>query len=325
MSFPLIRLRRNRVSAFIRDMVRETDLNPADFVYPLFLIDGDNRREEISSMPGLYRVSIDLALHEISILLKLGIRGVALFPVISQNLKDPIGSESINPDGLLQRGIRAIKSCYSGVVLITDVALDPYSSDGHDGVVVGSKIDNDASLSILAGMAVSQAEAGADLVAPSDMMDGRIKEVRLALDRRNYSDVGIISYAVKYASSLYGPFRDALSSAPRFGDKKTYQMDPGNIREAVREVLLDIEEGADMVMVKPASLYLDVISKVRDTVNVPIVAYNVSGEYSMIKAAAMQGWIDEERAMLEMLTSIKRAGADLIFSYFAKDIAILMN
>lgn len=276
-------------------------------------------------MPGVNRWSPDLAIREASEALRLGIPAVALFPAVSAKLKDKQARESRNPRGLLQRTVRELKNKVPGLVVVTDVAMDPYSSDGHDGLVSGGRILNDETLPILAEMAISQAAAGADIVAPSDMMDGRIGYLRKALDEKGFSETGILAYSAKYASAFYGPFRDALDSAPKSGDKKTYQMDPANAREALREVRLDVKEGADMVMVKPALAYLDVIAKVRAEVKVPVAAYHVSGEYSMIKAAAKMGWIDETKGMMEVLTSIKRAGADVILSYYAKDAAKILN
>lgn len=317
------RPRRNRKSPAIRRLVRETVLTPACFVYPVFVMEGKNKKEPIASMPGISRMSVDLIVKEAKDLERLGVSGIALFPHIPDSKKDSAATESKNPGGLLQICIKEIKAAASDLVVITDVAMDPYSSDGHDGVVIKGSIDNDATLMILADMAMAQAKAGADMVAPSDMMDGRVGFIRSALDQNGFANVGILSYAAKYCSSFYGPFRDALNSAPKAGDKKTYQMDIANSREAIREVLLDIEEGADIVMVKPALPYLDVIAAVKRQVNVPVAAYNVSGEYAMLKAAAQRGWIQEQEAMIEMLTSIKRAGADIIFSYFAKDFASL--
>ncbi|MBP9853617.1 MAG: porphobilinogen synthase [Candidatus Omnitrophica bacterium] len=317
------RPRRNRKSPAMRRLVRETILTPQNFVYPVFIIDGKNKKESISSMPGISRMSIDLIVKEAHELVKLGIPGIAIFPNISKNKKDQTATESTNPKGLLQRCVREIKSAVDDLVVITDVAMDPYSTDGHDGLVKKGIIDNDATLEILADMAVSQAKAGTDMVAPSDMMDGRVGFIRTALDQSGFTDVGILAYSAKYCSSFYGPFREALDSAPKVGDKKTYQMDYANQKEAIKEVMLDIDEGADIVMVKPALAYLDVISRIKDCVDVPVAAYNVSGEYSMIKAAAQKGWIDEKEGMIEILTSIKRAGADIIFSYFAKDFAKL--
>ncbi|OGW81512.1 MAG: delta-aminolevulinic acid dehydratase [Omnitrophica bacterium GWA2_52_8] len=314
------RPRRNRISESIRGLVRETRLHPGNFVLPLF-IQENSGSTPIHSMPGQFRLGPDALLKEAADAFARGIRAVALFPVISENLKDPKASESKNPKGLLPRTIGILKENLPALTVITDVAMDPYSSDGHDGLVEQGKILNDETLPVLAEMALVQARAGADIIAPSDMMDGRIGYLRKALDENDLRDVGILSYAVKYASAFYGPFRDALDSAPKSGDKKTYQMDPANVREAAREVELDVREGADMVMVKPALPYLDVIAHVRSLVPVPVAAYQVSGEYAMIKAAAKQGWLEEKKAVLETLTSIKRAGADIIFTYFAKDAA----
>ena len=315
------RPRRNRNHAGIRDLIRETTLDASDLILPLFVVDGTNVRIPISAMPGQFRLSIDQILATCLEAQKRGIRAVALFPVLPDSKKDPHALESTNPEGLFQKTITAIKTKCPDLTVIGDVAMDPYSSDGHDGLLVAGKIVNDRSVEILARMAVNQATAGADLVAPSDMMDGRVGFIRRALDEAGFADVGIMSYAAKYASSFYGPFREALDSAPRSGDKKTYQMDPANKREALREVLLDCEEGADIVMVKPALAYLDVISMIRSHVHVPVAAYQVSGEYSMIKAAGERGWIDAEKAMEETLISIKRAGADMILTYFALEMA----
>lgn len=317
------RPRRNRKSSAMRSLVQETILTPQSFVYPVFIIEGKNKTEPIVSMPGISRMSIDLVVKEAKELVKLGISGIALFPNISNSKKNSTAAESTNPNGLLQMCIKEIKSAVSDLVVITDVAMDPYSSEGHDGLVKNGLIDNDGTLEILAKMAIAQAKAGSDMVAPSDMMDGRVGFIRTALDQSGFIDVGILAYSAKYCSSFYGPFRDALDSSPKIGDKKTYQMDFSNSREAFREVLLDVNEGADIVMVKPALAYLDVISAVKRIVNVPVAAYNVSGEYAMLKAAAQKGWIDEKNGMLEILTSIKRAGADIIFSYFAKEFARL--
>jgi porphobilinogen synthase len=302
-------------------MVRETGLTPADLIYPLFLIEGDNRQVEIESMPDCFRLSPDRIVEEARVAHRLGIPAIALFPALGDELKDRVATESTNPNGLLQTTVREVKSAVPEITVITDVAMDPYSSDGHDGLVEEGRILNDPTLEILSAMAISQAEAGADIVAPSDMMDGRVGCIRRALDQNGFSEVGILSYSAKYASSFYGPFRDALDSAPKEGDKKTYQMDPANRREALREVLADVEEGADMVMVKPALAYLDVISAVKATVHVPVAAYNVSGEYAMVKAAARMGWLEEESIAIEMLTAMKRAGADLILTYFARSVA----
>jgi porphobilinogen synthase len=321
-------IRRNRIlrqSPAIRAMVAETILRPADFIAPLFITEGSNVREEIPSMQGYYRMSIDKTLNEVKELWALGIKSVLLFIKCKDELKDNKGTEALNPDGLMQRSIRAIKNAFPDVVVMTDVALDPFSTYGHDGIVEGQEIVNDPTVEVLAKMSVSQAQAGADIVAPSDMMDGRILAIREALEVEGLNKTGIMAYSAKYASCFYGPFRDALDSAPGFGDKKTYQMDYANRREAVKETLMDVEEGADIVMVKPAMAYLDIIREVKDAVAVPVSAYHVSGEYAMIKAAAQMGWLDENKAIMESLTSIKRAGGDLIATYFAKDAAKLIN
>lgn len=315
------RPRRNRKSDSIRRLIRETLLTPSDLILPLFVVDGSDQKIPIQSMPGFFRLSPDRLLGEARSAHALGIPAVALFPALPETLKDRLASESTNSDGLLQRTVRELKDRIPDLTVITDVAMDPYSSDGHDGVFEDGEILNDPTLEILAAMAVAQAEAGADIVAPSDMMDGRVRAIREGLDESGFEGVGILAYSAKYASAFYGPFRDALDSAPKSGDKKTYQMDPANTREAIREVLLDVEEGADMVMVKPALPYLDVISAVRSAVPVPVAAYSVSGEYAMAKAAAQLGWLDEDAVMAEMLTAIKRAGADMILTYFAADIA----
>ncbi len=317
MASMLRRPRRNRSSASLRALVRETELNPSHFILPLFVTEGKNLRTPIRSMPGIDRLSRDLIVKEAKRALALGIGSVALFPLIPENQKDAFASVSTKPDGLLQKTIADLKMSLPGLTVITDVAMDPYSSDGHDGLVVNGKILNDATLPILAAMALAQARAGADMVAPSDMMDGRVAYLRRALDMEGYSDVGILAYTAKYASSFYGPFREALESAPKHGDKKTYQMDPGNRREALMEAELDVAEGADLIMVKPALAYLDVIAALRAAVNVPIAAYHVSGEYAMIKAAGQLGWLDADAAMLESLISIRRAGADAILTYAA--------
>ncbi len=276
-------------------------------------------------MPGIYRMSLDNTVKEVKELWNMGLKSVLLFIKCKDELKDNKGTEALNPQGLMQRSIRAIKDAWPDMLVMTDVALDPFSSYGHDGIVEGSEIVNDATVEVLAQMSVSHAEAGADFVAPSDMMDGRIGAIRAALEGNNFTKTGIMSYSAKYASSFYGPFRDALDSAPGFGDKKTYQMDYANRREAIRETLMDIEEGADIVMVKPALAYLDIIREVKDNVDVPVSAYNISGEYAMIKAAAKMGWLNEDKAILETLTAIKRAGADLIATYFAKDAVRLIS
>jgi len=324
-SFPIpIRPRRNRRTAALRGLMRETELTPAHLIWPLFVVDGEGVRQPIGAMPGVDRLSIDLLVDEAVAAHRLGVPAVALFPALEDRLKDRLASESLNPDGLLQRTVRALKDAVPGMAVITDVAMDPYSSDGHDGLVDDGEILNDPTLEILSRMAVSQAEAGADLVAPSDMMDGRVGAIREALDEAGHQQVGILAYSAKYASGFYGPFREALDSAPRGGDKKTYQMDPANVREALREVMLDVEEGADIVMVKPGLPYLDVISAVAEIVEVPVAAYQVSGEYAMIQAVAANGWMDRDALMLETLTAIRRAGADMVLTYFAKHAAELL-
>jgi porphobilinogen synthase len=306
-------------------MVAETILTPNDFIVPLFINEGENYKEEIASMPGYYRMSLDNTIKEVKELWSMGIKSVLLFVKSKDELKDNKGTEALNPKGLMQRSIRAIKEACPDMLVMTDVALDPFSSYGHDGIVEGSEIVNDATVEVLAQMSVSHAQAGADFVAPSDMMDGRIAAIREALEENGLNKTGIMSYSAKYASCFYGPFRDALDSAPGFGDKKTYQMDYSNRIEAVKETLMDVEEGADIVMVKPALAYLDIIREVKNAVSVPVSAYNISGEYAMIKAAAKMGWIDENKAILETLTAIKRAGADLIATYFAKDAVRLLS
>ncbi|MCL4136269.1 UNVERIFIED_CONTAM: hypothetical protein GTU68_029205 [Idotea baltica] len=315
------RPRRNRKNLAIRKLVRETILNPSDFILPLFVCEGNNIQTPIASMPNCFHLSIDLIVKEAKKVYDLGIPGIALFPVIENSKKDSLARESTNSDGLLQRAIKEVKNSVPDILIITDVAMDPYSSDGHDGVVKNGQILNDPTIEILSQMAVSQAKAGADIIAPSDMMDGRIGAIRNSLDENSFTNINILAYSAKYASSFYGPFRDALDSSPKSGDKKTYQMDPANRKEAIKEALLDIEEGADIVMVKPALSYLDIISDISEISEVPVAAYNVSGEYSMIKAAAEKNLIDEKAVMLETLTSIKRSGADIILSYFAIDAA----
>lgn len=320
------RPRRLRRTDALRRMVQETQLSANDFIYPLFVMEGEEQKVEISSMPGCYRYSLDLLLKEVAEAFSLGIKAIALFPLVAEAKKDATGTESYNPEGLVQRTVRAIKQQIPEIVVITDIALDPFSTEGHDGIVAeDGTILNDATVEVLVKMALSQAEAGVDMVAPSDMMDGRIGAIRKALDAKGYTDVSILAYSAKYASAYYGPFRDALESAPKFGDKKTYQMDPANATEALKEIELDIAEGADIVMVKPALAYLDVILRVRNATNLPVAAYNVSGEYAMIKAAGMKGWIDEKKVILETLTSIKRAGADIILTYFAKEAALMLK
>lgn len=315
------RPRRNRKSAAIREMVEETSLSVKDLIYPLFLVDGTQKKIEVNSMPGIFRFSIDTMLSEIESCLKLGIKAFDVFPAYQESLKDPIASESYNPDTFYLKALREIKKQFPEVCLMSDVAMDPYSSDGHDGLVKDGKILNDETLVILGRMSLAQADAGVDILGPSDMMDGRVGYIRDLLDDNGFTDTSIMSYTAKYASAFYGPFRDALDSAPKFGDKKTYQMNPANIQEALIEADLDMNEGADFLMVKPALSYLDVIRLLHDNYPLPIAAYNVSGEYSMIKAASEKGWLDGERAMLEVLLSIKRAGAKVILTYFAKEFA----
>jgi porphobilinogen synthase len=319
----LRRPRRNRKSQSIRNMVEETRLSVKDFIFPMFLIDGINQKIEVTSMPGIFRYSLDLMLKEIGECMELGIMAFDIFPAYPESKKDKYATESYNPDTFYLKAIHKIKTTFPGAVVMTDVAMDPYSSDGHDGLVENGKIVNDETLEILAKMSLAQARAGADILGPSDMMDGRVGFIRSMLDDHGFTNVSIMSYTAKYASAFYGPFRDALDSAPKMGDKKTYQMDPANYYEALIEADLDTEEGADFLMVKPALAYLDVIRLLKDNSNLPIAAYNVSGEYAMIKASAQRGWLDGERAMLESLLSIKRAGANVILSYFAKEFALL--
>ncbi|THD69414.1 porphobilinogen synthase [Robertkochia marina] len=322
--YPLRRNRRLRTTEAIRSMVRETTLSPANLMVPLFITEGKQVKEEIASMPGYYRYSLDLLKKEIQDLYQRGLRSVLLFVKVPDNLKDNKGTEALNPDGLMQRAIKMVKETVPEMHVYTDVALDPYSSYGHDGIVENGKILNDPTVEVLSQMAVSHARAGADFVAPSDMMDGRIYGIRQALETEGFYDTGIMSYSAKYASAFYGPFRDALDSAPGFGDKKTYQMDPANRMEALRETFMDIEEGADIVMVKPGLCYLDIVRDIREQVTVPVAVYQVSGEYAMIKAAAEKGWLDHDAVMMEQATAIKRAGADIIATYFAKNIAELL-
>ena len=320
--------RRNRIlrqSPAIRSLVSETNLTPSDFIVPLFIIEGENEVSEIASMPNYYRRSIDGTVKEVKELWGMGLKSVLLFVKAKDEAKDNKGTEAVNPNGLMQRSIKAIKEAVPEMLIMTDVALDPFSSFGHDGIVENGEIVNDATVEVLAQMSVSHAHAGADFVAPSDMMDGRIGAIREALEQNNFTKTGIMAYSAKYASCFYGPFRDALDSAPGFGDKKTYQMDYANRLEAVREAVMDVEEGADIVMVKPALSYLDIIREVKNSVDVPVSCYNISGEYAMIKAAAKMGWIDEHKAILETLTSMKRAGADMIATYFAKDAVRLIS
>lgn len=319
------RNRRLRTNQAIRDLVRETTLTTNDFIMPIFIAEGENVKEEISSMPGIYRQSLDLTVKEVKELWSLGIKAVNIYVKINENLKDNTGKEAWNKDGLMQKSIKAIKNAVPEMVIMPDVALDPYSIYGHDGIVEDNKIINDLTVDVLVKMSLSHAEAGADFIAPSDMMDGRVAAIRKALEENGFHEVGIMSYAAKYASSYYGPFRDALESAPGFGDKKTYQMDYGNSKEAINETLKDIEEGADIVMVKPGLPYLDIVSKLNEIVDVPISVFQVSGEYAMIKAAAKNGWLDNDKIIIESLTCIKRAGASLISTYFAKEAAKLLN
>lgn len=320
--------RRNRIlrsNPAIRSMVAETTLSPSDFIAPLFIDEGTNIALEIPSMPNYYRYSLDNTIKEVQTLWSMGIKCVLLFVKAADETKDNTGKEAWNENGLMQRSIKAIKKAVPEMVVMTDVALDPYSSFGHDGIVIDGEIVNDETVAALVKMSLSHAAAGADFVAPSDMMDGRIGAIRNALEEQGFTQTGIMSYSAKYASCFYGPFRDALDSAPGFGDKKTYQMDYGNRKEAIKETLMDIEEGADIVMIKPAMTYLDIIREVKNAVNVPVSAYQVSGEYAMIKAAAQNGWINEEKAIVESLTAIKRAGADLIATYFAKNIVRILE
>lgn len=320
--------RRNRIlrqNSSIRSLVAETILTPNDFIVPLFIDEGENVEIEIASMPNYYRRSIDQTVKEVKELWRLGIKSVLLFIKCKDEFKDNTGTEAWNKDGLMQRSIKAIKNAVPEMYVMTDVALDPYSSYGHDGIVKDGEIVNDETVEALVKMSISHAEAGVDMVAPSDMMDGRIFAIRQGLEQNNFTKVGIMAYSAKYASCFYGPFRDALDSAPGFGDKKTYQMDYANRTEAIKEALMDVEEGADIVMVKPGLPYLDIVREVKNAVNVPVSVYNISGEYAMIKAAAKMGWIDENKAIIETLTAFKRAGADLIATYFAKDAARLLN
>jgi porphobilinogen synthase len=322
-TFPIVRMRRLRRTETLRRMVRETTLSVHDFIYPMFVVPGEKQRQEVASMPGVFRVSVDELVRDAEEVAKLGIPAVLLFGIPER--KDEWGSEAYDENGIIQRAVRALKRAVPDLVVITDVCLCEYTSHGHCGIVRetpdGFEVDNDATLELLAKTAVSQAAAGADIVAPSDMMDGRIKVIREALDENGFAHVPILSYAAKMASAFYGPFREAAESAPKFGDRRSYQMDFANKREALREIALDLEEGADIVMVKPALAYLDIIAAARERFEVPIAAYNVSGEYAMVKAAAKMGWLDEDRIVWEILTAIKRAGADLIITYFAKEVA----
>ena len=316
--YPIQRNRRLRSSASLRALVQEFSLSPSDFIVPLFVIEGNQTKEEIPSMPGYFRMSTDLLSKQVKTLWSLGLKSVLLFVKVPDALKDNLGTEALNPEGLMQRAIKTVKEATPEMVVMTDVALDPYSSFGHDGIVEGEKIVNDSTVKVLSKMALSHVQAGADVVAPSDMMDGRILKIREELEAANFTETVIMSYSAKYASAFYGPFRDALDSAPGFGDKKTYQMDFRNRKEALIETQRDLEEGADIVMVKPGLAYLDIIRDLREEVAAPIAAYQVSGEYAMLKAAAEKGWLDHDQIMLEQLLSFKRAGASMIASYFAE-------
>jgi len=323
--YPINRNRRLRTSETLRNLIRENTISANDFLVPLFVIEGQNNKQEIQSMPNYFKMSIDLILKEIKLLHALGLKSVLLFAQVEENLKDNYGTEAINKNGLMQRAIKSIKDKFPDILIMSDVALDPYSSYGHDGVVENGLIVNDITNDILAKMSLTHIEAGADFVAPSDMMDGRVKSIRTMLENEGHYDTGIMSYSAKYASSFYGPFRDALNSKPGFGDKKTYQMDVGNREEAINEVRNDIEEGADIVMIKPGISYLDIIRDIKNNFNIPISAYQVSGEYAMIKAASKNGWIDENQTILETSIAFKRAGASFIASYFAKDVITLIS
>ena len=324
------RNRRMRTSAGLRALVQETTLTTNDFVMPLFVMEGKNTQEAIATMPGIFRRTLDLTVKECQELFSIGIKAVNLYMKVSDDLKDNTGKESWNQNGLMQNTIKAIKDAVPGMVIMPDIALDPYSMYGHDGIVTKGKVDNDATNEALTKMSVSLAQAGADVLAPSDMMDGRVASIRTGLEENGFTDVGILSYAAKYASSFYGPFRTALDSAPVDNadipqDKQTYQMDFRNSREAIDEVLKDVAEGADIIMIKPGLPYLDIVAKVRETIDLPIAVFNVSGEYAMLKAAVQNGWLDNDKAIIESLTCIKRAGADMIFTYAAKEAAILLN
>ncbi len=323
MVFPEYRPRRMRQSENLRAMIRETRLAPEQLVYPLFVMPGKGKKEEVPSMPGVFRLSVDQLKKEAKDCLDLGVRSVILFGLPEK--KDAVGSGAHAKNGIVQQAIKELKSTAPDMTVITDVCLCEYTDHGHCGCLIGKDVDNDATLEILAKTALSHAQAGADMVAPSDMMDGRVSEIRSTLDENDFHNVPIMAYSVKYASAFYGPFRDAADCAPQFGDRRSYQMDPANSREALREATLDVDEGADILMVKPAVAYLDIISRLRDEFDLPIAAYHVSGEYAMIKAAAANGWIDEQRVMAETLLSIRRAGADIILTYFAKDMARLLR
>ncbi|SHE47133.1 porphobilinogen synthase [Arenibacter palladensis] len=323
--YPLRRNRRLRTNESIRSLVRETIISPNDFLVPLFVVEGHGVKEEIASMPNYYRYSLDLLEKEVKDLWAMGLKSVLLFVKVPDHLKDNKGKEAVNPKGLMQRAIKTVKNTCPEMLVMTDLALDPYSSYGHDGIVEDGQIVNDDTVEVLANMSVSHAQAGADFVAPSDMMDGRILSIREALEDEGFIDTGIMSYSAKYASAFYGPFRDALDSAPGFGDKKTYQMDYANRFEAIKETEMDIDEGADIVMVKPGLCYLDIVREIKNEVDVPVAVYQVSGEYAMVKAAAEKGWLDHDAVMMEQLTAIKRAGANIIASYFAKDVVRVLG
>jgi len=323
--YPINRNRRLRTTETLRNLIRENTITADDFLVPLFVVEGKNKKQEIKSMPNYFKMSIDLILKEIKLLHSLGLKSVLLFAQVEENLKDNYGTEAINKNGLMQRAIKSIKNKFPDILIMSDVALDPYSSYGHDGVVENGLIVNDITNDILAKMSLSHVEAGADFVAPSDMMDGRVKSIRMMLEKEGHHNSGIMSYSAKYASSFYGPFRDALDSKPGFGDKKTYQMDTGNREEAINEVRNDVEEGADIIMIKPGISYLDIIRDIKNNFNIPISAYQVSGEYAMIKAASKNGWIDENQTILETSIAFKRAGASFIASYFAKDVITLIS
>ena len=323
--YPLNRNRRLRSKQSLRNLIKESSLHPHDFIVPLFIIEGTNLKEEIPSMPNYFRYSLDIIKKEVKLLWNIGVQGVLLFVKVEEHLKDNFGTESFKKNGLMQKAIREIKSSVPDMTIMTDVALDPYSSYGHDGIVKGNKILNDQTNVVLSKMALSHAEAGADIVAPSDMMDGRVLSIRKTLEDNGFHDIGIMSYAVKYASNFYGPFRDALDSKPGFGDKKTYQMDFRNRSEAITEAKSDIEEGADIIMVKPGISYIVILRDLKNQVHCPLAIYQVSGEYSMLKAAAKEGWLDHDKVMMEQLVSMKRAGADIIASYFAKDAIKLLS
>jgi porphobilinogen synthase len=328
--FPLRRNRRLRTNEAIRSLIRETIISPNDFLVPLFVVEGKGVKEEIASMPNYFRYSLDLLENEVKELWRLGLKSVLLFVKVPENLKDNKGTEALNPNGLMQRAIKTVKNACPDMLVMTDVALDPYSVYGHDGIIENGVILNDETADVLAEMSLSHAEAGANFVAPSDMMDGRILTIREALEDNGFTDTGIMSYSAKYASAFYGPFRDALDSAPVDiqnipKDKKTYQMDPANRFEAIRETEMDIDEGADIVMIKPGLCYLDIVREIKNDVDVPVAVYQVSGEYAMLKAAAEKGWLDHDAVMMEQITAIKRAGADVIASYFAKDVVKILN